>query len=423
MLEKLARAGLAIFFLAACIGCSAMLSSWFVTRQLTAALAPKKPDDKQQPAAAEPTAEIDFYQATGIGRDQLREYVLKHSSAAAGDTCLTLLTLQNTRGEYLANGRVLVRWDGGEQPLPVGKSSIIQLPLRESMLAGLKIVVPQRFNTLRQRSIAIGTAYDPQPPLDTSDLPFDVYDDSHIRSTITAGLRRMRAAGESITAEQLQQQLRRGSCQLDLAPPATSASSDAAELTPEALYRLRRESVVIIGHLGASGQVTLAAGVVLDAAGVVATNYHVVNKPAAVARGVLTWNGTVHPIREILAASRSADVAILKIEAPELQAAPLSTGDPAGADVTLVSHPNSRYYSLTCGHITRYWSTTSFGRTTLRMGVTAAASTGSSGAPLFNSRGEVTGIFSATENLGYQMVHRSAVPAATIRGLLVPASD
>jgi hypothetical protein len=52
------------------------------------------------------------------------------------------------------------------------------------------------------------------------------------------------------------------------------------------------------------------------------------------------------------------------------------------------------------------------------MSVTADFADGSSGGPIFNSRGAVTGLVSATDAFGDQMVRRSGAPADAIRRLV-----
>ena len=65
--------------------------------------------------------------------------------------------------------------------------------------------------------------------------------------------------------------------------------------------------------------------------GVIATAYHVVNKPKAIARAVMTLDGQTYPIREVLAADQPNDVVLLKIDAKNLTSVPVSRGDPVGA--------------------------------------------------------------------------------------------
>ena len=73
---------------------------------------------------------------------------------------------------------------------------------------------------------------------------------------------------------------------------------------------------------------------------------------------------------------------------------------------------------LTQGAIARYASAIQYGDAALLMGVTAEFADGSSGAPVFNMQGEVTGIVSSTNSSSEQMVVRFAAPAVSLRMLL-----
>jgi S1-C subfamily serine protease len=149
----------------------------------------------------------------------------------------------------------------------------------------------------------------------------------------------------------------------------------------------------------------------------------VLDKPADVrARGIMTWDGHVYAIREVLAGSKSDDVALFRIEAPDLAAAPLSLGDLEGSAVTVLSHPDGNFYSLTQGYISRYYAATFHGNVGVKMAITADFADGASGGPVFNTAGAVTGLVSSTDAIGNQMVRRLAVPARAIWDLIEPPS-
>jgi S1-C subfamily serine protease len=201
-------------------------------------------------------------------------------------------------------------------------------------------------------------------------------------------------------------------------PPVPADSPN--DWTPERIYQQRRAAVVVIGTLHEDGGMTRGSGVILSSDGIVATAYHVLDKANATARGVMTADGDMHAVLEVVAASRADDVALLRIDGKDLPAAPLSAGDPVGAAVTVISHPGSAFYSLTEGYISRYWAATHFGRLSIKMSVTAEFADGSSGGPIFNDRGEVAGIVSSTDALSNQMVVRIAATSDAIRALIRP---
>lgn len=369
------------------------------------------------PSPDEQTDEINFYQASGITQAELAGFLDGlQESGNVHDYPMHIL-LQNEDGDFLADSRVIVRWDGGENRLLVGSSAVIQVLLEKQKLPGLRLIVPRGFTRLTQRTIPLGAAYAPEGKLDTAGLDYQVYFDGWISSDLNRGLQRMKALGQSLDDKQARQQLRRKSVALTLPDPPT------VELTPAEIYRRRCDSVVVIGTLFGDDGFTVATGVVLAPDGVVATAYHVIDKPPpVVARGVMTRDGTMYPVREILAADKPGDVVLLKIDASGLTTAPLSHGDPEGTPVTVISHPSSNFFSLTQGWISRYWAVTSYGGLSSRMSITADFADGASGGPIFNACGAVTGLVSATETFGDQMVRRSGPPADVIRRLVRTAA-
>ena len=259
------------------------------------------------PPPAEETDEIDFYQASGITQAELEGFLEGLAISSNLHDYPMHITLQNDQGDYLADSRVIVRWDTGEQRLLVGMSAVIQVLLEKQKLPGLRLIVPRGFTRLKQKTIPLGTAYAPEGKLDVAGLKYEVYWDGRINSDLNRALQRMKALGESVDDRKVRQQLRRKSFPLVLPEPP------AEELTPAEIYQQRRDAVVVIGTLFGDGNYTVASGVIVDPAGIVATAYHVIDKPPPVlARGVMTRSGKVYAVREILAADKPGDVALLK---------------------------------------------------------------------------------------------------------------
>lgn len=416
------QAVLVLLLFGMCVAASAFLSTWVVVWNLSAALKAKTPAATvENPAASESeqrTVEIDFYAASGITIDEMREHVAQAMEREQSNSVLLLLSFLNDAGDCLTDDSLTLKWESGQIQRDVGRSGVVQVILTEDMLAGLKAIVPVGYGQLRQSSVPLGSVFDPIVKLNSSNAPYQVHYDGEIQTTIQRGLKQLQTADEVMSSDEFQKQMRSDGCTL------TPESPGEQKLDPQQVYERRRDSVVVIAHLFPDGSATHATGFVIDSSGVVVTNYHVVNKPAAVSRGVMTSDRRMHRITRVLAADKAADLAILQIDASHLTAAPLADGDREGSPITLISHPNSRFYSLSTGHITRYWATVMYGRETHRLGVTADFSSGSSGAPVFNSRGNVTGIVTATEDLGYQMVLRMATPVSALKRLIrTPAAQ
>jgi len=359
------------------------------------------------------TTVLNFYRAIGIEQAQFARF-LESSRQENGDASFpVLIVLKNAQGDCLVDDRVIVRWTGGEYRLLIGKSGVLRFMIDPEKLDGLSLLVPKGYEDLEQRSIPLGPRYRAEEDFDATGWIGDVIYDGEITHNMVQQLQRIRAAGDVIQYEEWSEQLRRRRPRRPLSLP--EPPSPAGELTTAEIYAQARESVVVIGQLSRDGTLTHAGGVILDPSGVIATAYHVLDKGAEiVSRGVRLADGSVHPIVEILTADQADDVALLRIDAQDLAAAPLSPGDVAGTPVTILSHPAGRFFTLTHGHISRYSAVILYARPTVKMTVTAEFADGSSGAPIFNPQGAVAGLVSSTEAVPDQMVFRSAVPAQLI---------
>ena len=145
----------------------------------------------------------------------------------------------------------------------------------------------------------------------------------------------------------------------------------------------------------------------------------------------MTREGQVTPVSEVLAADKLSDVAILR--APGAAFTPLTLAaevPPTGSPVWVISHPDHNFFSFTAGVISRqFWATTESGRTP-QMAITADFGAGSSGGPILDRRGEVSGMVCSTTSVYWQdekakindlqMVFKHCVPVESIRRLIEP---
>ncbi|MCL4201171.1 MAG: trypsin-like peptidase domain-containing protein [Pirellulaceae bacterium] len=226
-------------------------------------------------------------------------------------------------------------------------------------------------------------------------------------------------------------------------PISLPSDQEPRLLTPGEVYRARRDSVMALAYLYKCPRCddwhsSIAGCVMLTADGVGVTNYHVIdqNKDESKAVfGIVTFHGCFYPIIEILAASRADDLAVFRVRGEGFTAAPLSAGDEPGEPVTAISHPSGNLYMVTTGIVARNYRERgpgpAAGRT--RMAITAEFAKGSSGAGIFNARGELAGVVASTRSIYYsreggidrnlQMVLRIAIPAAAIRELLASRAE
>lgn len=247
-------------------------------------------------------------------------------------------------------------------------------------------------------------------------------DDPQITRDIERAGVELQKGGKTVAMADLLKGLSRETCDVDLPEVATEA------MTAADLYKARTESTLIVSGLYACKNCGSlhghhASGVVLTAGGVAATNYHVVDHAEHATIVARTWSGEVVPVLEVLAASKEDDVAIVRIGAGGLTPAPVRAAD-VGETVRVISHPSGEFYFLSEGIVSRY------GRhgEKVRMTISAPFAGGSSGAPVFDARGNVAGLVSATRTLktggpheeerSTQMVLYDCVPAERILKLI-----
>lgn len=249
-----------------------------------------------------------------------------------------------------------------------------------------------------------------------------VVDDRQIVRSIEEAGGELSKAGKTVAMADLLKGLSREICAIEL-PEAAAERMTAADL-----YKARTESTLVIAGLYSCKNCSKlhghnASGVVLTADGAAATNYHVVDHAEHQTLVARTWKGDVVPVLEVLAANKEDDVVILRLAAEGLTPAAVAAAE-VGDDVRVISHPSGTYYLLTEGIVSR------FGRhaDAVRMTISAPFAAGSSGAPVFDARGNVAGLVSSTRTLktdapheedrSTQMVLYDCVPAERILRLI-----
>lgn len=407
-----------LFLVAAGTGTAALIAAKYVVGELASALAAParpNPDAAEKESSAETqeraeTVELDFLNAIGITRTRL-ESLLSDRQAALGELPLEMmLTLQSDDGEFLVDGEVNIRWNSGRIDYRMRKSGRLLFHLKPEHLNGLRIVVPKSHPNVRQRSIPFGDGY-VSDETEFTGFGGPVIDDHKLHSKLRRELGRFAKVYDS--PEVVPPSFR--SDDLNWRLPLPSSSSQ--ELTPHEIHAARRDSVVLVGHLQPDGHLMTATGVVLDSSGIVATAAHVIDKPEAIARGLITADGEVHRIVRVLLSDRVTDLALVKTDASNLKPAPISSGAKIGTAVTIIAHPGRQNYCVTHGIVSRYFVGRQYGETAALMAVTADIADGSSGGPVFDRYGRVTGIVSATFRVRDQMVSRFIAPIESLRRL------
>jgi S1-C subfamily serine protease len=241
------------------------------------------------------------------------------------------------------------------------------------------------------------------------------------------------AAGKTTPSAELKKQLSRPSCRLALVQPASK------KMTPAEVYSARAAGVVVVAGIYKCDKcphwhADPASGFVISASGAVVTSYHVVEGQDDHTLVAMTRDGHVLPVKGVLAADKNDDVAVLQLDSAgqAFQPLALAAGTPVGSPVCVISHPVDQFYTLTCGHVSRYyaWRDKKKSRAVPLMAITADFARGSSGSPVFNECGNVAGVVCSTQSIYYrqtrgrqtdlQMVFKQCVPAEQVLRLITP---
>ena len=180
-----------------------------------------------------------------------------------------------------------------------------------------------------------------------------------------------------------------------------------------------------------AGPEKVGTGFIVDKAGVVATNLHVVAGESTIKVRLL--DGTLYPVEQIAGLDPERDLALLRIKPPkELPTLKLGDSDAmsAGDQIVAIGNPLGVFdYSVTSGLISqvrhRPCSPDDVAAQRCKQELTvlqisAAISPGSSGGPLFNQFGEVVGVTTAIITAGQNI--NLAVPGNYLKPMVARQS-
>ena len=196
---------------------------------------------------------------------------------------------------------------------------------------------------------------------------------------------------------------------LTLDPAGTAGTA----LSGEELYAAACGQVVAVLSTGSQGGNIAGSGIIVSSDGYILTNYHVIQ--AGVLRGwpltIVTFDGTEYDA-QIVGAETDSDLAVLKIEAQDLAAAPLGDSDSlaVGQTIYTVGNPTRDLpCTMTKGIVSaRDRDILIDDNVTANMfQFDAAVNSGSSGGPVYDVYGRVVGVTTAkytadgVEGLGF----------------------
>ncbi|HVJ17211.1 MAG TPA: trypsin-like peptidase domain-containing protein [Polyangiaceae bacterium] len=198
-------------------------------------------------------------------------------------------------------------------------------------------------------------------------------------------------------------------------PPAPAPTTPDQPQTPEQVFTLRSAAVVVIAVRGAIAEgspfasffadlgiretPSSGSGFIVSDDGLIITNHHVIDG-ANSAEITLNDGRRFDQVTVELSDSRH-DLALLRVEAKGLPRAPLASDERVvpGARAIAIGNPLGLEFSVTDGIVS---NTRSISGTTFLQMQTAIAP-GSSGGPLFDDRGRVIGVNTATRGAGMNL--------------------
>ena len=196
----------------------------------------------------------------------------------------------------------------------------------------------------------------------------------------------------------------------------------AQDLLPELVRRIKPSAVAIETFDARNEKLSRGSGFFIDHDRVV-TNRHVIDN--AFRAEVHSHNGTIYPVKGVIAVDAEGDLALLRIDAPPGQVRPLvldRTSPQEGESVVVIGNPLGLEGSVTNGIVSAVRDIPTFGRI---IQITAPISPGSSGSPVVNMQGQVIGV-ATLQVTGGQSVN-FAIPSERISqlqaGALMSLSD
>jgi len=209
-----------------------------------------------------------------------------------------------------------------------------------------------------------------------------------------------------------------------VATSTSSALTSVIATASKSVVTVNVDTTVTMGRFGGQMATTgLGSGVIVTSDGYILTAEHVIEGASSVT--VTTTDGKTYTAT-VVGSSTTDDIALLKVEASGLTAAPLATtAARAGQVVLAIGDPLGEYPgSVTLGIVSGTGRTIQVGDATTGATVTrtnliqtdAALNEGNSGGPLLNTRGEVIAIATATSTNAQGLAF--ATPVSTAASLL-----
>jgi tetratricopeptide (TPR) repeat protein len=183
----------------------------------------------------------------------------------------------------------------------------------------------------------------------------------------------------------------------------------------EIILKQRKSVVTVYINDKDGNQIGSGTGFIIDSNGNIATNYHVISmwlKDNNNSLLVRMQNGAFFPLRELVNYDEENDIAIFKVDGKELPRVKLAKKyeSKLGESIVVIGSPLGLETTVSNGIVSSIRGKSGI------IQITAPVSPGSSGSPVFNSKGEVIGVatflIEGGQNLNF------AIPVKHIENLL-----
>ncbi len=190
------------------------------------------------------------------------------------------------------------------------------------------------------------------------------------------------------------------------------AATQEPESSVEKIFNEQVDSIVVIGALDKK-QSRLGSGFIVDKDGLIVTNAHLAGGAKKIV--VKLHKSSIYHQARLITIDRAKDIAILKIDIPNLKPVKLGNSNKVqiGERVVSIGNPLGLESTISDGLISS-WRTVKGGLKVLQISV--PLSQGSSGGPLFNLQGEVIGVTMGSYLKGQNL--NFAVPINDVKPLL-----
>lgn len=195
-----------------------------------------------------------------------------------------------------------------------------------------------------------------------------------------------------------------------------ASSAVVSARIPDNVLKQKKAVVTIYINDKDGNQIATGSGFIIDSNGTIVTNYHVISKltkeEGANSLLVKLENGAFYPLEKGIATDEDNDIALFKVDAKELPVVKLAKNyrPKQGESVVVIGSPFGLETTVSDGIISSVRGKEGI------IQITAPISPGSSGSPVFNSKGEVIGIamllFQGGQNLNF------AIPVKYVSNLL-----